>query len=474
MYCILHPDYALRSWSDLPFAAVGMGKNRRVFFLNAKEFSVLMQADGKHDVEETVTTANLLAKGLLMRCDKGERSLLPSQDYLLCDNYFIDFALIGITYRCNMKCRHCFMYPNNEPNNLEMSPSDFDRLLDNVYQCGVKNVALTGGEPLLHKDFSRVLDLITEHHMALSCLFTNGVLLDETILDRITEHGFFPNIYISYDGIGYSEFFRCAPGSEKKTLDAIKRCVNKGFKVSVNVNINEDNRDIILETLEVLENMGVSEAILIRTSESPRWVANQGRSIAVQDYYDYLIDLLRAYTSKPRHMHIRVAQILIMNVQKKTFYFSTILGCAGSCVDAPTCEEAKHMLMIGTTGHLYPCPQISGTMEMMGIRFENVLEQPIREILQEGKYADWMKTKTQERVQHSNKCRECQFREICLGGCPAISCVTPDHYGDFWDYNPWQCAFFEGKYAAKFINALPEYKCTNPHIDDIMRLLGSK
>ncbi|MDO5435283.1 MAG: radical SAM protein [Clostridia bacterium] len=451
-----------------------MGKINQVFILTSKEFSVLIQADGMHDIEESVTTDTLLARGMLLRCEKGERSLLPAQDYMLCDNYFMEIALIEITFRCNMKCRHCFIYSDNTSNQQEMSVRDFDKLLDSIYQCGIKKIALTGGEPLLHREFPRILDLISEHHMSLAEIFTNGILLNDTLLDRIIDHGYSPECHISFDGLGYHDSLRGVPGSEKKTLAAIKKCIDKQLIVSVNVNINEDNKNVILETLELLDEMGVSDAMLIRTSESPRWVANQGKSMVIEDYYDFLIDLLKEYTSKPRYMHIRIAQLLRMNVREKTFALATISGCVGSCVNAPVCNDARHMLTIGVTGNLYPCPEISGVMDMMEIKYENILEQPLQQVLHEGQYADWMSKKSQERIQHSNKCRICKYREICLGGCPAISCVTPDHYGDFWGYNPWQCAFFEGNYTAKFINALSGYKCTNPGIDAIIKLSESQ
>lgn len=474
MYCILHPDFALRSWSDFPFAAVGMGNNDKIIRLSTKEFAVLIQADGTHDIEETETTEELLGCGLLIRCEKGERSLLPTQNYMLCDNYFIAGALFEITYRCNMKCKHCFIYSDSTSEKMEMAISDFNQLLDGIFQCGIKNVALTGGEPLLHKEFPRILDLISDHHMTLVDLYTNGVLLDDAIVEKIVEHGFPTKINISFDGIGYHDSLRGMLGSEQKVLEAIKRSVDKGFHVKVNVNVNEDNKAVISKTLDTLDEIGVSEAILIRTSESPRWLANKGRSMTAQDYYDYLLELLKAYTAKPRSMNIRIAHIMGLDVPNKELNFTAISSCAGSCVNVPVCSEARHMLTIGATGNVYPCPEISGVMDMMGVELENALEQPIQGILREGKYADWMNKKSQERIQHSAKCRECQYSSFCLGGCPAISCVTPDHYGDFWNYNPWQCTFFEGNYASKFINALAGYRCTNPGIDTVLKFMESK
>lgn len=474
MYCILNPDFSLRSWSDFPFAAVGIGKNNSIVQLSAKEFSVLIQADGTHDIDETEIAEKLLSCGLLVRCKKGERSLLPEQDYLLCDNYYIDTALIEITFRCNMKCKHCFVYSENTSNNTEMSVTDFDRLLDGLYRCGIKKIALTGGEPLLHKEFSHILGLINEHRMLLTDLYSNGVLLNDIMLDTILEQGFSPKCNISFDGFGYHDSLRGVLGTEKTVLESIKRCINKGLMVKVNINVNEDNKNVVLKTLEALDEIGVSEAILIRTSESPRWVANHGRSLNIRDFYDFMIRLLKAYISKPRCMDVRIAQTLGLNVQNNELFFSTINGCVGSCVNAPVCNEARQMLMISTTGYIYPCPEISGVMDMMGVKFENALEQPIQKILKEGKYAEWMSKKTWERVLQSDKCRECQYRDICLGGCPAISCVTPEHYGDFWNYNPWQCTFFEGNYVSKFINALPGYRCTNPGIDVILKLIDSR
>ena len=68
-------------------------------------------------------------------------------------------------------------------------------------------------------------------------------------------------------------------GAEETALRAIRLCVENGFPVKVQTNMNRRNRDSMLKTAERLDGMGVAEMRIIRTTEAPRWVQNAGRRL---------------------------------------------------------------------------------------------------------------------------------------------------------------------------------------------------
>lgn len=74
---------------------------------------------------------------------------------------------------CNLNCSYCDTTWANEPDCEceELSPEE---ILDYIKSTEVKNVTLTGGEPLLQKDIKTLIDLIQEEDSLRVEIETNG------------------------------------------------------------------------------------------------------------------------------------------------------------------------------------------------------------------------------------------------------------------------------------------------------------
>lgn len=81
-----------------------------------------------------------------------------------------------VTSRCNLNCPICFTDANVTHHVEELSLDAISRLLDEIRGQG-KLVRLSGGEPTLHPDLPRIVELIERSGNA-SGLFTNGLQLD--------------------------------------------------------------------------------------------------------------------------------------------------------------------------------------------------------------------------------------------------------------------------------------------------------
>lgn len=72
---------------------------------------------------------------------------------------------------CNLRCRYCdTTYSFN--NGAEMS---IDDILKKVEEIGYKNITLTGGEPLIHKNVDKLIDKLIEKGYNLN-IETNGAV----------------------------------------------------------------------------------------------------------------------------------------------------------------------------------------------------------------------------------------------------------------------------------------------------------
>ena len=76
---------------------------------------------------------------------------------------------------CNLRCSYCDTMWANEPDcpYVEETPRD---LYDYVKSTKIKNVTLTGGEPLLQQDMNRLLKLLTEDEELRVEVETNGAV----------------------------------------------------------------------------------------------------------------------------------------------------------------------------------------------------------------------------------------------------------------------------------------------------------
>jgi cyclic pyranopterin phosphate synthase len=98
----------------------------------------------------------------------------------------INYLRVSVTDRCNLACRYCV-----RPDKVSLLPRDeilsFEEIVQVVEQAammGMSKIRLTGGEPLVRRDISRLVAAISNiEGVADLAMSTNGVLLEENALE---------------------------------------------------------------------------------------------------------------------------------------------------------------------------------------------------------------------------------------------------------------------------------------------------
>lgn len=456
-FFILEKNIALRSWKLVPCAYYTKGKELPNS-ISQEAFDVLLKCDARHDIPESELTTQLQSVGLIRRCGEGECELSDFQKYRNCRNYITPYINLQITERCNFNCLHCFNAADNAVPKEQMSFEQIDDILDQAVDCGVASVLITGGEPLVHPDFMKIADLIAQKGLSMFELNTNGYFLTEEILDHLISIGLKPEMKISFDGLGFHDKMRGAAGAEKKTIDALKLCISKGFKVMAQMNMNRLNLGCIPESLELLDSIGIQRTRLIRTSEAPRWEENaEGQTLSWAEYYQAALDVSAKYAEKEHRMDLLFWEFLIVNPKSKSFFSLAVrYNPASFNEDRPLCKGARGMPAIGGNGEVYPCMQFEGYCKKYGISFANVFKRKLQSILSEGPFCELVRSTVKDRVE----CPDCEFVQYCGGGCPAISTLTskapncPDRA---------KCVYFKQGWHEKIKQTLPDYKDVNPY-----------
>jgi MoaA/NifB/PqqE/SkfB family radical SAM enzyme len=122
------------------------------------------------------------------------KSPLRAATNLLVHRSPIEAQLI-VTRRCNLSCGYCTEYDDHSP---EVPFEVLRERIDALHRLRAINIALLGGEPLLH---SRLADIVAyaNRHAQVS-ITTNGFLLSDDLIDQLNEAGL-ANLQVSIDAV---------------------------------------------------------------------------------------------------------------------------------------------------------------------------------------------------------------------------------------------------------------------------------
>ena len=445
MAYILRSDIALRSWLNIPNAYQVYSRpeaNR----LSEEDFDLLLRCDGNTELEETKALRMLQRLELIEPCAVGEKTLSDWQRLRRYDNLYTPFMNLQITGRCNYNCLHCFNAKDSGYTHTELSFEQVTDILDQARDCGVRALTVTGGEPLVHKDFLRIVRAVYERDMMIRELNTNGQLITQELLDELKKAGCRTAIKISFDGVGYHDWMRNKKGAEEDALRAMRLCAANGFETRAQINMNRRNKDAMAETLELLDGLGLTSARIIRTTEVPRLAENAPEiCLDIDEYYESAWKTLETYAAKPRRMRLTVWQFLEYDPRTLRLSFSAKCDASEYRDTKPLCRCVRGMIAVGSEGNIYPCMQAAGTFLSDGIELTNIFETPLKEQLQpDSAYMQMADLKIAQRLEHNPECAACPHWKECRGGCPAIGYICSG--GDWLGIDRWKCAFFKGGY----------------------------
>ncbi|MCL1964292.1 MAG: radical SAM protein [Firmicutes bacterium] len=94
-----------------------------------------------------------------------------------------------LTPRCNMKCRMCYMRldpPQIKAQGRELTAEEWIALGRMAFEAGTVDLLLTGGEPMLRKDFKAIYTALSDMGFLLR-VFTNATLATPDIIDLLRD-----------------------------------------------------------------------------------------------------------------------------------------------------------------------------------------------------------------------------------------------------------------------------------------------
>lgn len=263
-----------------------------------------------------------------------------------------------LTDNCNLRCKYC--YEGSSKNKSYLSSDVLKATLDYLIKISGDNerinLVLLGGEPLLNKKILFALfDLMDKEYKNYRKRFrfettTNGVLLDEKIMDIIETYNI--DLSVSIDGDRYSHNINrvCIDGKDvfDIILGNVKRLIKRNINFRARMTVAQNNVNYLLSNIKYLMGFGIRK-FEVAFNDFEEWdeehLTDMGQQLfAVAQYYlsmiqiydDFIIDLFDY-------------KITTYLVKKEKVQYC----CAGS---------TKHFV-VNSEGDIYPCGYVVNSQE---------------------------------------------------------------------------------------------------------------
>jgi SynChlorMet cassette radical SAM/SPASM protein ScmF len=202
---------------------------------------------------------------------------------------------VYLTEGCNLACRHCWLAPAYQPNGGTGGHLDYDLLalaIDEALPLGLSHVKLTGGEPLLHPEFVRIVDLLKEKNLGIT-IETNGTLMTAELARYLREKSTLSFISVSLDGATAESHdpFRGVKGSFERACQGIRCLVEVGYHPQVIMSLHHGNVSEMSDLVRLAEQMGAGSVKfnLIQSTGRGELMSVRGQTLDIT----HLVDLGR-------------------------------------------------------------------------------------------------------------------------------------------------------------------------------------
>ena len=137
----------------------------------------------------------------------------------------------AVTYKCQCNCVHCSAGKHKKVNISELNTEEAKRVIQESQKLGISIIAFTGGEPLLREDIYELISHVNQKK-TVPILFTNGLLLTQENVDKLTNAGLY-SLFVSIDSPISDEHnkLRGIEGLFETAIEGIKRAKEKGLFV---------------------------------------------------------------------------------------------------------------------------------------------------------------------------------------------------------------------------------------------------
>jgi len=318
----------------------------------------------------------------------------------------------NLTRRCNLACEHCYI-DATAATSEELCLEEGICLIDELAEMNIPILILTGGEPLLSRNFYAY----AFHAKAVglrAVISTNGTLITPEVA-RLLKEAEIRYVGVSLDSCRpeLHDRFRGVKGAFQRALEGLENARDAGLKTGLRVTLNRDNWQEVPALLDLALEMNVPRFCLYHLVPTGRGAdiadrdvtPEQRRSVikflaeAAMELKDEEIEILS--TDSPMD-GAYLLEMLKDEPEKRDRVWKLLKSSGG-------CSAGSKVANINHRGDVHPCHFMP---EMV---VGNVRERSFHDIWIDNPSPE-LKAMREMRADLKGACGECEYLEVC-GGC---------------------------------------------------------
>jgi Fe-coproporphyrin III synthase len=271
----------------------------------------------------------------------------------------LPILILNAHSRCNCRCVMCDIWKRET--NEQIRAHDLERHRNSLKSLGVRQVVLTGGEPLLHNDLSALCNFFRDRQIHVT-LLTTGLLLHKRAEEVAA---LFDDIIVSLDGPPeIHDSIRRVSGAYNllhKGITAVRQH-NPSLPITCRTTIQKANHRYLRQTVDSARALGLDSISFLAadlTSEAFNrpllWPAEKQSEIAlnleeVKALEDEIEQLILQYEAGINHKFILEPAAKLRKIARR---FREHLGQLTP--QAPTCNAPWVSAVVEVDGSVRPC-----------------------------------------------------------------------------------------------------------------------
>lgn len=319
-------------------------------------------------------------------------SHIETQDFL--EEYFngkprLTNLHIEITSKCNERCVHCYIPHENKLSHID--PKLFYDVLKQCKDMKLLHLTLSGGEPMLHKNFCDFLKKCREYDFSVNIL-SNLTLLNDNILEEMKANpllGVQVSLYSMNPAI-HDEITQMK-GSFNKTKNAILKLIENDIPLQISCPIMTLNKNCYVDVTKWAEKhkiqVGDDYVIIARYDHTTN---NLNYRLSINEVKEVINDKVAAH---PKYLD----QIEMEAVKKRNATSNDFV-----------CSVCNSSICIAENGNVYPC---AGWQSYV---VGNVKETPLHDIWDNSDKVQYLRNLRNHDFPKCTKCTDKEYCTMCM------------------------------------------------------------
>ncbi|MDR0304844.1 MAG: radical SAM protein [Chitinispirillales bacterium] len=325
---------------------------------------------------------------IIMRTEKS------TQEFL--NEYFKDRPIltslhVEITSKCNERCVHCYIPHENKINDIE--PELFYNILAQCKEMGLLNLTLSGGEPMMHRNFCEFLRKCKEYDFSVNVLSNLISLNDEIIAEMRANRLLSVQVSLYSMNSEIHDEITKVKGSFEKTKNAILKLIENDIPLQINCPIMKQNKNCYIEVLNWAKehkiNAGNDYVMIARYDHTTQNLNNRLSLDEVGKIINNIIENDTEYQEKMKKEDV-------VEEEKRDISNDVV------------CSICNSSICIADNGNVYPC---AGWQDYV---VGNVKEKSLKEIWNNSEKVLYLRNLHKKDFPKCIKCPDKDFCVMCM------------------------------------------------------------